>query len=57
MSNAVMISNNYCPISFRTVDSIDYKNAMLIFYKQNNISVFKKIFMEQYEFTVNAYFQ
>ena len=57
MSNAVLISNNYCPISFRTVDSIDYKKAMLIFYEQNNISVFKKIFIEQYEFAVNTYFQ
>jgi len=57
MSNAVLISNNYCPISFRTVDSINYKKAMLIFYEQNNISAFKKIFMEQYEFAVNTYFQ
>lgn len=57
MSNAVMISNNHCPISFRTIDSIDYKKAMLIFYEQNNISAFKKIFIEQYEFAVNTYFQ
>ena len=57
MSNAVMISNNYCPLSFRTVNSIDYKKAMLIFYEQNNISAFKKIFMEQYAFAVNTYFQ
>ena len=57
MSNAVLISNNYCPMSFRTVDSIDYKKAMLIFYEQNNISVFKKIFIDQYEFAVNTYFQ
>ncbi len=57
MSNAILISNNYCPISFRTVDSIDYKKAMLIFYEQNNISAFKKIFIEQYEFAVNTYFQ
>ncbi len=57
MSNAIMISNNHCPISFRTIDSIDYKKAMLIFYEQNNVSVFKKIFMEQYKFAVNNYFQ
>ena len=57
MSNAILISSNHCPISFRTVDSIDYKKAMLIFYEQNNISAFKKIFMEQYEFAVNTYFQ
>lgn len=57
MSNAILISNNHCPISFRTVDSIDYKKAMLIFYEQNNISAFKRIFIDQYEFAVNTYFQ
>lgn len=31
ISNAILMNNNYCPISFRTVDSIDYKKAMLIF--------------------------
>lgn len=56
VSNALLIANSYCPISFRTVDSIDYKKAMLIFYEQNNISAFKKIFMEQFEFAVNTYF-
>ena len=57
MSNAILISNNHCPVSFRTIDPIDYKKAMLIFYEQNNISVFKKIFIDQYEFAVNTYFQ
>ena len=57
ISNAVLISNNHCPISFRSVDSIDYKKAMLIFYEQNNIQAFKQIFIEQYKFAVNTYFQ
>ena len=56
ISNAILINNKYCPISFRTVDSIDYKKAMLIFYEQNNISAFKKIFIEQFEFAVKTYF-
>ena len=56
ISNAIMMNNNYCPISFRTVDSIDYKKAMLIFYEQNNISPLKKIFIEQFEFAVKTYF-
>lgn len=56
ISNAILIDNKYCPISFRTVDSIDYKKAMLVFYEQNNISAFKKIFIEQFEFAVNTYF-
>jgi len=55
-SNAILIANNYCPISFRTVDSIDYKKAMLIFYEQNNISAFKQIFIEQFAFAVEQYF-
>lgn len=56
ISNAILMHNQYCPLSFRTVDSIDYKKAMLVFYEQNNISAFKKIFMEQFEFAVNTYF-
>ena len=54
--NAILIANGFCPISFRTVDSIDYKKAMLIFYEQNNIAAFKKIFIEQFEFAVKTYF-
>jgi Fic family protein len=56
VSNAILMAHNYCPLSFRTVDSIEYKKAMLIFYEQNNIGPFKKIFMDQYEFAVNTYF-
>lgn len=55
-SNAILIANGYCPLSFRSVDSIDYKKAMLIFYEQNNIYAFKKIFMDQFEFAVSEYF-
>lgn len=55
-SNAILIANNYCPLSFRSVDSIDYKKAMLIFYEQNNLYAFKQIFMEQFEFAVKEYF-
>ncbi|WP_424049509.1 Fic family protein [Prevotella melaninogenica] len=55
-SNAILIANNYCPLSFRSVDSIDYKKAMLIFYEQNSLYAFKQIFMEQFEFAVKEYF-
>jgi Fic family protein len=55
-SNALLIANGYCPLSFRTVDSIDYKKAMLIFYEQNNLHAFKQIFINQYEFAVKEYF-
>lgn len=56
ISNAVLICNGYCPMSFRTVDSIEYKKAMLLFYEQNNLTAFKKIFIEQFKFAVKTYF-
>ncbi len=44
---------HYNPLSKRTeigraqtVDSIDYKKAMLMFYEQNNIASFKQIFID-----------
>ncbi len=55
-SNAILIANGYCPLSFRTVESIDYKKAMLIFYEQNNLHAFKQIFIQQFEFAVQEYF-
>ena len=56
ISNGILIANRYCPISFRSVDSIDYKKAMLMFYEQNNIAAFKQIFIEQFLFAVKTYF-
>jgi Fic family protein len=56
VSNAVLMNFRYCPLSFRTVDSVDYKKAMLLFYEQNNLSSFKEIFISQFEFAVKTYF-
>jgi Fic family protein len=56
VSNAILMNEKYCPLSFRTVDSVDYKKAMLIFYEQNNIANFKEIFINQFEFAVKTYF-
>lgn len=56
ISNAILISNAYCPLSFRTINAIEYKKAMLIFYEQNNLSAFKDIFINQFEFAVRTYF-
>jgi Fic family protein len=56
VSNAILMHYLHCPISYRTVDSVDYKKAILLFYEQNNISRFKDIFINQYEFAVKTYF-
>ncbi len=57
ISNALLIAYKACPLSYRSIDSLDYKKAMLLFYEQNNLSTFKKIFIEQNEFGVRNYFQ
>jgi Fic family protein len=31
LSNGILTAENYCPLSFRTVDPLDYKKAMLVF--------------------------
>ena len=56
ISNGILIAYGSCPISFRSVDSIDYKKAMLMFYEQNNITAFKQIFIDQFLFAVKTYF-
>jgi len=57
ISNALLISHGACPLSYRSVDSLDYKKAMLLFYEQNNLTAFKNIFIEQNEFSVKNYFR
>lgn len=54
ISNAILINNQYCPISFRTVGSMETNEAMLVFYEQSNINPFKRLFMNQFEFAVNT---
>lgn len=56
VSNAVLIHEKTCPLSFRTTDSMEFKKAMLLFYEQNNITRIKDIFIEQFDFAVNTYF-
>ena len=57
ISNALLIAGDMCPLSYRSVDSIEYKKAMLLFYEQNNLYAFKNLFIEQIEFSVKNYFQ
>ncbi len=52
VSNAILMNYKYCTISFRTVDFVEYKKAILVFYEQNNLWYFKEIFINQYEFLV-----
>jgi Fic family protein len=55
-SNAILLAHNSIPLSYRIVDVEEYKKASLLFYEINNISYFKKIFIEQFEDAVKNYF-
>ena len=56
LGNALLLANNYCPLSYRSVDEIEYKKGIILFYEQNNASYFKKLFIEQFEQAVQKYF-
>ena len=54
--NALLQSYDACPLSYRSMDEIEYKKAVLLFYEQNNLSFFKTLFLKQFEFAVENYF-
>ncbi|MFH1456861.1 MAG: Fic family protein [Patescibacteria group bacterium] len=56
-SNAILMTHNICPLSYRSVDEVEYKKAVILFYEQNNLSYFKKLFIEQFGFAVKNYFK
>ncbi len=56
IGNALLIAHNVCPLSFRSIDELEYKKAILLFYEQNNYSYFKELFIQQFEFAVKNYF-
>ena len=57
LGNALLLANDYCPLSYRSVDEVEYKKGIILFYEQNNASYFKKLFLEQYKQAVKKYFE
>ena len=53
--NGILLEGGYAPLSYRSVDEKKYREAMLVFYEQNSIEAFKKIFIEQYIFACQNY--
>ncbi|MEK7165984.1 MAG: Fic family protein [Patescibacteria group bacterium] len=57
VSNAILLADGYCPLSYRSVDEVEYKKALIIFYEQNNIFHLKRLFLEQQQFAIDNYFR
>ena len=56
LANAILFSNDYCPLSYRSVSESEYKKAVILFYENNSIDYFKELFVEQFKFAVEKYF-
>ena len=57
LANAILITHNHCPLSYRSVKESDYKKSILIFYESHNLEPLKRLFIEQFEFAVTNYFR
>lgn len=55
MANALLLSHGFAPLSYRSIDESDYREAMLVFYEINSIIPFKNIFIDQYLFATKNY--
>lgn len=56
-ANAILIANDIIPLSFRNVDELEYKKALILFYEQNILTAFKILFTEQLLFSNSNYFR
>jgi len=55
MANALLMAHDLAPLSYRSVDENNYREAMLVFYEVNSLIPFKDIFVEQYKFAAINY--
>ena len=56
LGNALLMADNICPLSFRSIDETEYKKSVILFYEQNNLRMFKELFIEQFKFAIENYF-
>ncbi len=55
VTNALLLAHGAAPLSYRSVDENEYREAMLVFYELNSITPLKKIFISQYDFAARNY--
>jgi hypothetical protein len=56
LGNALLMHHRCCPLSYRSVDEVLCKKAMILFYEQHSLVLFKRLMLEQYRFAVDHYF-
>jgi len=55
MTNALLLAHGCSPLSYRSVNEEEYRQAMLVFYELNSLVPIRKIFVGQYEFAAANY--
>lgn len=56
LGNAVLMAYDFCPLSFRSIDEVEYRKSIILFYEQNNVRLFRDLFIDQFRFSVRNYF-
>jgi hypothetical protein len=56
LGNALLIANDYCPLSYRNISEADYKKAILLVDEQQNLYNFKNVVLSQFKFAAENYF-
>ncbi len=57
LANAVLLANDFYPLSYRSVEETTYKKALILFYEQGSLYHLKRIIIDQYRFALNTYFK
>jgi len=57
LTNAILLANDYFPLSYRSVDESLFKESLILFYEQKSILAFKKVLLDQYRFALLTYFR
>jgi Fic family protein len=57
LANAILLAHDYYPLSYRSIDEVTYKKAIILFFEQQSIYHLKQMFAEQYRFALDTYFQ
>jgi len=55
MANALLLAHGCAPLSYRSIEEKEYREATLVFYELNSMVPFKNIFIEQYLFAAKNY--
>jgi Fic family protein len=55
VANAILMAHNVTPISYRNTDDSLYKESVLLLDEQHNLSLYRQMFLESLEFSVENY--